>query len=34
MPTITGTPYQELVDAIANYYGSGSIKLLLIKRVT
>ncbi len=24
MPTLTGTPYQELVDAIANYYGSGS----------
>lgn len=24
MPTLTGTPYQELLTAIANYYGSGS----------
>lgn len=24
MPTLTGTPYQELLTAIADYYGSGS----------
>lgn len=24
MPALTGTPYQELLDAIASYYGSGS----------
>lgn len=32
MPTITGTPYQELVDAIANYYGSGSDQWLQVAK--
>lgn len=32
MPTISGTPYQELVDAIASYYGSGSDQWLQVAK--
>lgn len=32
MATVTGTPYQELVDAIANYYGSGSDQWLQVAK--
>ena len=32
MPTVTGTPYQELLDAISNYYGSGSDQWLQVAK--
>ena len=32
MPTVTGTPYQELLTAIAEYYGSGSDQWLQVAK--